>query len=316
MAAPPFDPSSTRQRALGADETPSTRPDDDDAPGPKPFLKWAGGKWSLAAEIAKKMPADLKGRVYREPFLGGGAMFFWLSHRVGAKRYVLSDALDDLVTTYEVVRDQPEALIAELETLRDDHSEETFYSVRDKFNGRTKKPLKRAAWLIYLNKTCFNGLYRTNRAGVFNVPMGRYANTPNIANARRIRAASEALKDVDISCAPFEELRQKAEPGDVIYLDPPYVPLTRTANFDSYAGGAFGRAQQEQLADLYRELDKRGCLLVLSNSETPEVRELYRGFEIDVITAARNISSRGSTRGSVTEVLVRNTRSWPPSALR
>lgn len=300
----------TRRAAPSASEA-------DDARQPKPFLKWAGGKWSLAEEIGRRLPADLAARTYREPFLGGGAMFFWLKRRGGAKRYVLSDDLADLVLAYEVVRDHPRPLIRALEALRDAHAEQahtTYYRIREQYNDRSSgAKIERAAWLIYLNKTCFNGLYRTNRAGLFNVPIGRFVR-PNIADAARLLAASEALADAAIERAGFEHLRRAAKKGDVIYLDPPYVPLSATSNFDSYSGGAFGLELQEQLADLFRELDRRGCLLVQSNSDTPQVRRLYQGFEVDVIDAPRHISSRGATRGPVTEVVIRNLQRWPAAA--
>jgi DNA adenine methylase len=308
------------------DAKPSRRPskrgdtetvDAEEAAQPKPFLKWAGGKWSLAEEIGQRLPADLASRTYREPFLGGGAMFFWLKRRSGAKRYVLSDALADLVTTYEVVRDHPEELIRTLEALRDEHTEqahETYYRIRERYNERRAgAKIERAAWLIYLNKTCFNGLYRTNRSGLFNVPIGRFVR-PNIADAARLRAASDALGSAALERAPFDHLRRAAKKGDVIYLDPPYVPLSATSNFDSYSGGAFGLELQEELASLFRTLDERGCLLIQSNSDTPEVRRLYEGFDVDRIDAPRHISSRGATRGPVTEVVIRNLKSWPKTA--
>lgn len=306
MVRPPIIVQPVRQRRQAAK---------DEGAGPKPFLKWAGGKWSLAPAIAQLLPADLPSRTYREAFLGGGAMFFWLSRRAGAKRYVLSDMLHDLIATYEVVRDHPEPLIARLEALRLEHSHETFYRVRERYNQeRDAGAIERAAWLVYLNKTCFNGLYRTNRAGIFNVPIGRFAR-PNIADARRLRSASETLKSVEIFCAPFDRLLSDAKKGDVIYLDPPYVPVSRTSSFDSYAGGAFGAELQTSLRDVFKELDARGCLLALSNSDTPEVRELYDGFDIQTLPAIRHISSRSDTRGTVDEVVVRNLKRWPASSL-
>lgn len=276
----------------------------------KPFLKWAGGKWSLAAEIAELLPCDLEARTYREPFVGGGALFFWLKKSRAPKKVVLTDTLGDLVNTYEVVRDDVEALLAKLEALRDAHSKEHFYEVRERFNSRkTGSRVERAAWLVYLNKTCFNGLFRTNRSGIFNVPFGRFVN-PNIADHARLRAASKALAGVEIAQSKFDHLEKKAKKGNVIYLDPPYVPLSKTANFAAY-DGAFGPEDQRRLADLFRELDARGCLLALSNSDTEEVRRLYKGFDIRPIRAARNISASGSTRAPVTELLVRNVKRYP-----
>ncbi len=280
---------------------------------PRPFLKWAGGKRLLAPIIAPKLPKDLEQRRYREPFVGGGALFFHLRARLDPERVFLSDALGDLIRTYQAVRDDVEGLLEELERLRDRHSKEHFYEVREHFNAATGADLKRAAWLVYLNKTCFNGLFRTNRSGRFNVPFGRFTK-PHIADHARLRAAAAALRGVDIREQGFEHLAKVAKRGDVIYLDPPYVPLSKTANFAAYADGAFGPDDQRRLAALFQELSARGCLLALSNSDTPEVRALYKGFEITTLEANRSISAVGSTRAPVNEVLVRNTARWPAKA--
>lgn len=243
-------------------------------------------------------------------------MFFWLRRNMPAERYVLSDALRDLVHTYRVVKNDPDELIGHLKRLAREHArdaEKTFYEVRERYNTGKGAQVARAAWLIYLNKTCFNGLYRTNRKGHFNVPIGRFVR-PNIADEPRLRAASEALRGVDVYRAPFDDLLLQVAEGDVVYLDPPYVPVSRTSNFDAYAGGAFGLELQTKLRDVYRELDQKGCLLILSNSDAPEVRELYAEFDIETISAARSISSKGATRGAVNEVVVRNVQRWPASA--
>ncbi|MFO0555120.1 MAG: DNA adenine methylase [Polyangiaceae bacterium] len=276
----------------------------------RPFLKWAGGKWSLAPRLAELLPQDLSGRTYREPFVGGGALFFWLRAHRPARRFVLSDALTDLVKTYEAVRDHPVQLCQELERLAEKHSATQFYEVREHFNHRGGKAIERAAWLIYLNKTCFNGLFRTNQSGKFNVPIGRFTN-PRILDVRRIEAASRALAGVTLAHQSFEHLLEHAEPGDVIYLDPPYVPLSRTASFAGYSGGSFDDEDQAELAAVFRKLDERGCLLALSNSDVPEVAALYEGFHIERIIAPRVISSQASTRKAVTEVLVRNLHRYP-----
>jgi DNA adenine methylase len=282
--------------------------------GAKPFLKWAGGKWSLAPELVKLLPCDVEERVYREPFVGGGAMYFYLQRHAPPKKSFLSDALADLIVTYEAVRSKTDALVAKLARLRAAHSDEMFYRVRDEFNARRDAgDVDRAAWLIYLNTTCFNGLFRTNRDGVFNVPVGRFKN-PAILDEPRLRAAARALAPADIRHRPFDHLAKAARPGDVVYFDPPYVPLSRTANFAAYADGAFGLADQARLADLFRALDERGCLLALSNSDTPDVRRLYEGFDVERIVAHRRISSKADERKPVGEVLVRNLDRWPASA--
>lgn len=284
----------------------------------RPFLKWAGGKQALAPLLAPLFPS-LERRTYREPFLGGGAMFFHLRPR----HAVLSDALADLIVTYEVVRDAPRELLALLGQLEREHSDARFYEVREAFNegrpaarrGAAGKGARsgearreRAAWLLYLNRTCYNGLFRTNQAGEFNVPVGRYRD-PRIADAERILAASRALAGpppAELRHAPFDVSLADAARGDFVYLDPPYVPLSPTSSFSAYADGAFGPGDQARLAACFRELDDRGCLLALSNSDTPAVRQLYRGFEITEVDAPRSISARGSARGSAPEVLVRN----------
>ena len=273
----------------------------------RPFVKWAGGKASIAAHLEKLLPHDTRNRVYREPFVGGGAMFFHLQPR----RAILSDALQDLIGAYQVVQTHVDALIAQLERLREGHSTKQFYDVRTWFNERRDAPrIERAAWLIYLNKTCFNGLYRTNKAGSFNVPEGRFKN-PRIVDPPTLRLAAAALADTEVVHARFERLLDTAEPGDVVYFDPPYVPISRTSSFAAYSDGAFRLEDQARLAQVFRTLDSRGCLLALSNSDTPEVRELYRGYDISPVIAPRAISAKASTRGEVTELLIRNVDSYP-----
>lgn len=271
-------------------------------PSGAPFLKWAGGKSGIAATLAALLPGDTSQRVYREPFLGGGALFFHLR----PERAVLSDTLADLITTYRMVERHVEPLIRRLGELKRTHSPEQFYAIRSRFNEEpSAAPIERAAWLIYLNKTCFNGLFRTNRSGEFNVPVGSYKN-PKIVDPERLRLAAAALSTATLEHASFEHLLEVAEPGDVIYLDPPYVPLSKTSHFSAYSDGGFGVEDQARLAAVYRALDERGCLLALSNSDTELVRELYAGFDFTVVEAPRAISASAGGRGSVRELLVRN----------
>lgn len=271
-------------------------------PAAQPFLKWAGGKWAIAPQIVSLFPKDARQRVYREPFLGGGAMFFYLR----PERAFLSDALGDLINAYNTVRSSVEPLIKRLQALREAHSSEHYYAVRDRFNREPKAPrIERAAWLIYLNKTCFNGLYRTNKQGLFNVPEGRFTN-PTIVNPDKIRLAAAVLARAKLTCAPFDSLLDTARPGDLVYLDPPYVPISKTASFSSYSEGNFGHDAQVRLADVYRQLDSRGCKLALSNSDTRSVRALYDGFDLQTIVAPRAISAKASTRGPTAELLIRN----------
>jgi DNA adenine methylase len=276
--------------------------DEDSTQLAHPFLKWAGGKGAIAQRIASLFPADVRERPYREPFLGGGAMFFYLR----PEEAHLSDTLADLITAYQAVQTSVEPLIKRLEKLRETHSSEQYYELRARFNAERDAPaLDRASWLIYLNKTCFNGLFRTNRDGQFNVPVGRFAN-PRIVDPDKIRVSAAALGNAEIRHATFDHLLDEAQPGDFIYLDPPYVPLSKTSSFSAYADGGFGAEDQARLARTFRELDERGCLLALSNSDTPIVRDLYAGFEVTPIVAPRAISARGSARGETTELLVRN----------
>ena len=273
----------------------------------QPFLKWAGGKSAVAAQIARLLPRDWNKRVYREPFVGGGAMFFHLQ----PERAILSDSLVDLVETYRVVQSSVDALITRLEKLRAAHSTEHFYEVRRRFNEEKKAPrVERAAWLVYLNKTCFNGLFRVNREGEFNVPEGRFKN-PGIVDPLKLRLASAALADAELTHATYDHLLDVAAPGDVIYLDPPYIPVSKTANFARYSDGAFGEDDHEKLAQVFRDLDARGCLLAMSNSDTPLVRELYKGYDLSPVLAVRAISAKAATRGDVSELLIRNLARYP-----
>ncbi len=248
------------------------------------------------------MPRGVELMRHVEPFVGGGALFF--SRR--PERALLCDINADLVTTYRAVRNEVERVIPHLKRLSEAHGPEHYYEVREQYNaGRHRSEAERAAMFIYLNKTCFNGLYRVNRRGQFNVPMGRYAK-PAIADVPTLRAASAQLQHADVRCASFETLLSEARPGDFVYMDPPYEPVSRTANFTSYARDGFSQDDQRRLRDVFRELDRRGAKLMLSNSDVPFIRDLYRGFQLDVVMASRAVSCDASARGPVAEVVVRN----------
>lgn len=267
-----------------------------------PFLKWVGGKGKLRHALAALLPPGVDLMRHVEPFLGGGALFFARA----PERALLCDINPDLIATYEAVRDEAQSVITHLRRLAKTHGEEGYYEQRERYNQRSHKTrAERAAQFIYLNKTCFNGLYRVNRKGDFNVPMGRYTN-PNIADAETILAASARLTSAVLRCAPFETLLSEVRPGDFVYLDPPYEPVSRTANFTGYAQDGFSQQKQTQLRDVYRELDRRGAKLMLSNSDVPFIRDLYRGFQIDVVMAPRAVSCDAKARGPVAEVVVRN----------
>jgi DNA adenine methylase len=285
-------PSTTRQRPTAA---PANRP----ALPASPIVKWVGGKTRLLPEIAARLPRTY-GR-YFEPFCGGAAVFFHLAP--GAA--VIADRNADLIATYKAVAGDAEGVIRRLAIHRDAHGERHYYATRARWNdpGVAWSPLDRAATFIYLNRTCYNGLYRVNRAGGFNVPMGRYKN-PLVCDADGLRAASRALAAADIRNADYRTAVADARAGDLVYFDPPYDPVTATANFVSYTADAFGPDDQRALARLAHELVERGVAVVLSNSDTAFVRSLYKGLRIDRVRCARAINCNADRRGDVDEVLV------------
>jgi DNA adenine methylase len=237
-----------------------------------------------------------------EPFFGGGALFF--ARR--PERALLCDKNPQLCATYEAVRDEVENVIVELGKLARVHDEKRYYSLRDRYNHDKKLPTsQRAALFIYLNKTCFNGLHRVNRRGEFNVPAGRYTN-PRILDEECLRAAGRELARTELRCQSFEELVAQAKPGDFVYFDPPYEPVSRTSNFTAYGQDGFTREDQTRLRDVFAALDKRRCKLMLSNSDVPIIRDLYKKYQIDAVAAPRAINCDATRRGLVTEVVVRN----------
>ncbi|MBV7295896.1 DNA adenine methylase [Corynebacterium sp. TAE3-ERU12] len=271
---------------------------------PAPIIKWAGGKRQLLPEIRSRVPEDY-GR-YLEPFIGGGAVLFDLA----PERAVVGDITAGLIELYEVIRDDVDAVIDRLRTHAAQHSEEHFYLVRawDRQPGFAGRPaVDRAARMLYLNKTCYNGLHRVNRQGQFNVPYGRYV-SPNIVNEDGLRAVHDYLSSADVSfnVASFEQTCAAAQPGDFVYLDPPYDTVSDTANFTSYAQDAFGKKEQQRLKEVCDDLDRRGVYFLLSNSATEFIRELYATYRVDIVKAGRAINSNASRRGKVNEVLVRN----------
>ncbi len=278
----------------------------------QPFLKWAGGKGQLLAQYDRFFPTE-PGRAYFEPFAGSGAVFFELRKRDLFDAYALSDVNRELINCYLVVRDQVDALVEALRAHKLAHEQDAhahYYAVRDQDRDPAwadASEVERAARMIYLNKTCYNGLWRVNSKGQFNVPMGRYAK-PDILSETRLRAASLALQDVDVNTQPFDDVLNHAQAGDFVYFDPPYDPLSSTANFTGYSADSFGQDDQRRLAAPFRALAERGCKVMLSNSDTPFVRELYIDFQLTTytVTARRAINSKGGKRGEITEVLVVN----------
>lgn len=264
----------------------------------RPFLKWAGGKGRLLSQYEPFFPTAC--RTYYEPFLGGGAVFFHLAHRAG--RAVLGDINPELVNVYRWVRDRPDALLAHLAAHKRHHCPDYYYQVRQQHH--LADPIARAARLIYLNKTCYNGLYRENSQGQFNVPVGRYKN-PAICDPDLIEAASQALRVAQIVEFSFADILQYSITAqDFVYFDPPYHPLSPTSSFTSYNRHGFSRHDQEHLAEVFRQLAEQGVRVMLSNSDCEFVRDLYRDFKLHTIQAARMINSHSGRRGKISELLI------------
>lgn len=280
------------------------------AAGPRyrPILKWAGGKSRLVKQLLDHLPREID--TYFEPFVGGGAVFFALASEQRFKRAVLADLNPELIDVYRGVRKDVGGVIKLLQDYRRRHDEATYYETREQ-SPKSLDLVQRAARLIYLNKTGYNGLYRVNRRGQFNVPFGRYDN-PAICDEARLRAAAEALRrrSVSIQVADFEQVSAGARPGDAVYFDPPYLPVSRTANFTAYHSESFGKAEHQRLALTFKGLTRRRVAALLSNSAGDETEELYRGAGIDVdhVYVSRPINSKSTARGGVAELVVSNRR--------
>lgn len=269
----------------------------------RPFIKWAGGKTKLLKELCARMPGEI--RTYAEPFSGGAALFFAIadpSEKYARKlsRAILADRNQELVITYNSIKNDVETVIHELGRYKYDR--ELFYETRAK-NPKDLSDAARAARLIFLNRTCFNGLWRVNSKGEFNVPFGRYKN-PTICDADALRAASGALAKAQIVHADFAEVTRDLGAGDFVYFDPPYAPASETADFTAYAAGGFGYADQVRLAEEVRALRDRGALVMLSNADTPQMRALYKPFSLTVVAVPRSINSDASKRGDAAELIV------------
>jgi DNA adenine methylase len=275
----------------------------------RPFLKWAGGKTQLLSQLQPLLPQRFEG--YHEPFVGSAALFFHLYNlkqsgdlQASFKRVSLTDSNEDLVNCYRAVRDGVEPLIHWLEEHKANHNSRYYYKVRAQ-NPANLGEVERAARLIYLNKTCYNGLYRVNSKGQFNVPVGRYKN-PGIFDPDELRASSHALENVTIEQADFREVLRRARKGDFIYFDPPYYPVSKTASFTSYTKHAFGPFEHESLALVFEALAEKGCRVMLTNSWTDFTRRLYAGYKRKELLATRSINSKAAKRGKVSEMVVVN----------
>ena len=274
---------------------------------PKPFVKWVGGKRQLLKqfkELGLYPPDgfDPINSTYHEPFVGGGAVFLDLL----PKKAVLSDLNPELIATYKVIKSDTDALIKLLKTYK--YDKDFYTKIRSK-NIKDLSDLQIAARFIYLNRTCFNGLYRVNQKGEFNVPIGNY-NNPLICDVDNLKKISKALKHVKIYNEDYKKVLRRAKKGDFIYFDPPYYPVNRTSNFTGYTAQGFFEKEQAELRDTFVELHKRGCFVMLSNSDTPFINELYSNLDkkikVNKVMAGRNINSNATKRGKIKEVLVIN----------
>lgn len=295
----------------------------------KPFLKWAGGKTQLIKTIESKLPENFKNvsYTYIEPFIGSGAVLFWLLNNFPRiKKAVINDINSDLTNTYRVISSNPKELISILNELQSeyyslennqDNKSEYYYKNRESYNLRKSDKTTQAALFIFLNRTCFNGLYRVNRNNDFNVPMGSYKR-PTICDVDNILAVNKALQKVEILCGDFEETLQYAEKNTFFYFDPPYKPLNNTSSFNSYAKDDFNDEQQVRLKKFCSKLDELGHKWMLSNSdvkgsdnENNFFDELYSEFFINRVKATRRINSNGEKRGELNELLITNYTNEP-----
>ncbi|AIH01613.1 DNA adenine methylase [Riemerella anatipestifer CH3] len=290
----------------------------------KPFLKWAGGKTQLISDIERTLPTNItqKNFTYIEPFVGSGAVLFWvLNNFANLKKAVINDINEDLINTYKTIADRPKELISILQIMQNEFhtlegNEEKkklyYYQKRELYNSRKEEQSGQAALFIFLNRTCFNGLYRVNRKNEYNVPMGGYKK-PTICDKENILAVSDALQKVEILCGDFEQTLDFAEQNTLFYFDPPYKPLSETSSFNSYAKDEFNDSEQIRLRDFCNKLDILNHIWILSNSDVKGKDEndnffdnLYSDFNIQRVDARRSINANPEKRGKLTELLITN----------
>ncbi|HKI83504.1 MAG TPA: Dam family site-specific DNA-(adenine-N6)-methyltransferase [Candidatus Krumholzibacteria bacterium] len=264
------------------------------------FLRWAGGKRRLINYLQSYLPDDVSDRTYREPFLGAGSLFL----EVGPKSAVLSDLNEDLIETFRQVRARPDLIFRYLQRHASLDCEEHYYRVRDAYNGATMYSAAQAARFIYLNRTCFNGIFRVNKSNEFNVPYGKLTKPlfPSAAHLEWIAAALECAK---LQSLDYVDALSDAAAGDFVYLDPPYPPLNGTSFFRHYTPERFGKADQATVAAWVKRLSARGCLIMVSNADTPDIRELYAGFEISTVPVTRYVSAK-NVKHAVRELVITN----------
>jgi DNA adenine methylase len=299
----------------------------------KPFLKWAGGKTQLLEQFRLLFPKELNGKGiiknYYEPFLGGGAVFFWVAQNCKIENFHINEFNPEIYICYHVLKKDAEDLIKELTLMKkkyldlDKNKREVFYykkrgqynKTKNEFNLKKynkKLWIQKAALTIFLNKTCFNGLYRVNAKGEFNVPFGRYKN-PEIFNVANLRAISKLLQKAKLTNADFSIVENKLKSSSFVYFDPPYRPLNQTSNFNAYANTGFDDTEQKRLANTFRYLDNRGAKIMLSNSDPKNFNsnddffdKLYKGYNIVRVEAKRRINSNSSKRGNIKELVIKN----------
>ncbi len=272
----------------------------------KPLVKWAGGKRQLLLELVKRLPK--KWETYYEPFVGGGALLIELYKRRMLKSAVISDLNEELINLYNVVKNYPHELIETLNNTEFKNEKDTYLKLRERFNeiiGNPEYSIERAVLFLYLNKHCYNGLWRVNKAGKFNVPFGRYKN-PSMPSQELILEFSNMLRNVEILNVDFEEAVSSARRGDFVYFDPPYQPVSETAYFTDYTSGGFDYSEQKRLAKVCKKLTKKGVYVMVSNSNTDEIKDLYYNFYIFIVNANRFINSRADKRKGATEVIITN----------
>jgi DNA adenine methylase len=268
------------------------------------FVKWAGGKTQLLDQFIPMFPEKFE--KYFEPFVGSGAVAFYVLQNYNPKEVVLSDINEELINAFNIIKTDVENLISKLKEHKENHTsnaKEYYYEIRAR-NPEEMSNLDRAARFIYLNKTCFNGLYRVNSKNKFNVPIGSYKN-PDVTQEDKLRKVSIILKDVKIKVMSFEKVLELANKNDFVYFDPPYYPLKRSS-FTTYTKNNFLEDEQKLLADVFAKLDKRGCFVMLSNSDTDFIKEIYSNYDVSFVKARRLINSNANGRGKINEVVVRN----------
>jgi len=285
----------------------------------KPFIKWVGGKGQLIEQLEALLPADFdkwENVTYIEPFVGGGAMLFYMLQRhSNIKSAVINDINEDLTTCYRVVRDNPKELVNSLAEIQKEyyslHSEDLrkqfFMLMRDEFNTKSLAPIRNTTLFFFLNRTCFNGLYRVNKSGLFNVPFGKYE-TPTICDPVTIYADSEVLQNVEIMTGDYQKTFKKAQGNTLFYFDPPYRPLSNTSSFNDYTKDAFNDLAQERLKKFCDRIEKAGYSFMLSNSDCSDMffDDLYAQYIVERVWASRNVNANPMKRGKLTEILVHN----------